>query len=567
MCAPELARIANETETMVGMTNLNRPVHHCLNQSTVRRQEQAITNLLHVLKPCNIFSSDERQLFKLMTKEILPKYIEESILAKETRGASAMEQFVEERICGDTNLWDKMTKCKPLLWNSSTKEIKLQAQSEVLTLRATTGLMSRLLIVARSSREVDLEEVIGKYEFSTTNRTLMKPTGCVHPTLDKSQVITVLENLPHKTPEMGLVESLAQASDQGTTNSRMCLIVDGMAAVQELMAVKSFENCHVLSNAYVELINAKAHNYHVTSVVFDNYSIKESLKETTRERRRGNKAPVIGYQVSDTTTIKDAKSFLGSTTTKDSLILYLAQKLVDKSQVFIITATHKSVMSNRAGDIIPGVSSQEEADTLMILHAVEAAKAGYTIHIYSQDTDVLLAALRRVPLLGEKAAMVMGTSDRCRLVMLQPIYNALGENKASALCKWHALTGCDTTGQIRGKSKKACMEAFLKADTSIVAAISALGIASEPSDDTIRGCISFMCVLFCKKGVNITQPHTLQWTLFKQQRIDKGVELLPPTSGAWKQHIRRAHCQAAVWEQNLVLRPIIPDTLKLGWIQ
>lgn len=73
--------------------------------------------------------------------------------------------------------------------------------------------------------------------------------------------------------------------------------------------------------------------------------------------------------------------------------------------------------------------------------------------------------------------------------MQHPIYNALGENKASALRKWHALTGCDTTGHIRGKSKKACLEAFLKADMSIVAAISALGIGSEPSDDTIRGCI------------------------------------------------------------------------------
>jgi hypothetical protein len=61
--------------------------------------------------------------------------------------------------------------------------------------------MSRLLVLARSSREVNLEEAIGKYEFSTINRTLMKPDGSLHPTLDKSKIITVLENLPATSSE------------------------------------------------------------------------------------------------------------------------------------------------------------------------------------------------------------------------------------------------------------------------------------------------------------------------------------------------------------------------------
>ena len=94
----------------------------------------------------------------------------------------------------------------------------------------------------------------------------------------------------------------------------------------------------------------------------------------------------------------------------------------------------------------------------MILHACEAAKAGCTVHIYSLDTDVLVLALKRVPQLGKNVAMVMGTGDRRRLIMLEPIYNALGSEKATGLCKWHALTGCDKTGHINGKSKKACLE-------------------------------------------------------------------------------------------------------------
>ena len=50
---------------------------------------------------------------------------------------------------------------------------------------------------------------------------------------------------------------------------------------------------------------------------------------------------------------------------------------------------------------MPSASIHEEADTLMIHHAVEAASNGMNVHIYSQDTDVLLLALQRTSLLGD----------------------------------------------------------------------------------------------------------------------------------------------------------------------
>ena len=142
-----------------------------------------------------------------------------------------------------------MTKSKFLSWNSLSKEIKLQAKSEVLTLRETTGLMSRsrLLIIARSSRDVDMEEVIVNYEFSTTNRTLMKPDGSVHPTLNKSSIIAVLEELSAEAPTNSQIEPPSQENNSNTTGR--CLVVNGMAVVQEIMAVKSLNNCKELADA------------------------------------------------------------------------------------------------------------------------------------------------------------------------------------------------------------------------------------------------------------------------------------------------------------------------------
>ena len=55
-----------------------------------------------------------------------------------------------------------------------------------------------------------MEEVIGNYEFSTTNRTLMELDGSVHPTINKSSIITVLEELPAQASSNSQTESSSQ---------------------------------------------------------------------------------------------------------------------------------------------------------------------------------------------------------------------------------------------------------------------------------------------------------------------------------------------------------------------
>ena len=43
------------------------------------------------------------------------------------------------------------------------------------------------------------------------------------------------------------------------------------------------------------------------------------------------------------------------------------------------------------------------------------------------------------------------------------------------------------------------------------------------------------------------------------------MDKLPPTPGAWAEHIRRAHLQASIWSQDIILDPVNPDPLTLGW--
>eukprot|EP00112_Aurelia_sp_Birch-Aquarium-sp1_P010681 Seg2275.3 transcript_id=Seg2275.3/GoldUCD/mRNA.D3Y31 product="hypothetical protein" protein_id=Seg2275.3/GoldUCD/D3Y31 len=103
LCAPELARISSEIESIVELTeHRKKQQHHSLNIPALERQEKAIDKLHKVLKPCRIFESEELHMFKLMSKEIVPKNVEESILSMEKRGTTALQSFVDNRICGDT---------------------------------------------------------------------------------------------------------------------------------------------------------------------------------------------------------------------------------------------------------------------------------------------------------------------------------------------------------------------------------------------------------------------------------------------------------------------------------
>ena len=103
----------------------------------------------------------------------------------------------------------------------------------------------------------------------------------------------------------------------------------------------------------------------------------------------GKLKEISSFKVEDLTKIISKSMFLASSATKDSLTLYLAKKLVDNSDVNIIAVTHRNVMVNYNCHVATNVSTQEEADKLMILYAIHIVASGGTVHIYTQDTDVL----------------------------------------------------------------------------------------------------------------------------------------------------------------------------------
>ena len=100
------------------------------------------------------------------------------------------------------------------------------------------------------------------------------------------------------------------------------------------------------------------------------------------------------------------------------------------------------------------MSSHEEADTLMMVHALELAEDGEDVDFFSQDTDWMVLILKRMEKLCSNAQFVTGSTENKRKIALQPIYDHLGTRRAHALQGFHSITGSDTTGRIKGVGKK-----------------------------------------------------------------------------------------------------------------
>jgi len=117
-----------------------------------------------------------------------------------------------------------------LNWNDLEKKTTLKAKSKQYQLRTTPSLFSRLMIIAKSERDIDENAAISEFEFLNVNYTLMNPDESLITCKTKSD----LANEPI---------TLAPHAQSSSLQGADVLIIDGMAAVQALMHAVHFKTC------------------------------------------------------------------------------------------------------------------------------------------------------------------------------------------------------------------------------------------------------------------------------------------------------------------------------------
>ena len=114
------------------------------------------------------------------------------ILNADVTGQNLYEDYVSERINGDVSLWAPVKKENNKMFMSAKKKITVKLRDKNVDLKETKDLYGRLMVLARSSRDINQKEAIGNYEFTLTPRALFAPDGTILPCLDKSKLIHLL---------------------------------------------------------------------------------------------------------------------------------------------------------------------------------------------------------------------------------------------------------------------------------------------------------------------------------------------------------------------------------------
>ena len=173
------------------------------------------------------------------------------------------------------------------------------------------------------------------------------------------------------------------------------------------------------------------------------------------------------YHVKDNTHIKNVtlKDFLSDVRTKEELTEYLAQKVVCHSRsdsnrlkrCMVTSGTKTEGNVQIPASLLSYI--QEEADTIMILHAASVNKDSHLV-VFSPDTDVLLLLVHFFPKLPESTTFLTGKGRLRRCISVHSIFSKLGQKRSAALLGLHAFTGCDITGRFGGRTKDFCFKTF-----------------------------------------------------------------------------------------------------------
>jgi len=104
-------------------------------------------------------------------------------------------------------------------------------------------------------------------------------------------------------------------------------------------------------------------------------------------------------------------------------------------------------------------ASHEEADTRMILHAVNSNTD--SIVVMTRDTDVVLLLAHHFAKMKCSYLWVMsGTARDTKYIPVHDICQKLSADQVTTLMAFHAITGCDSTSKLASTTKVAAWKLF-----------------------------------------------------------------------------------------------------------
>lgn len=388
--APALHSIVEEFHQLFTSNKIDAPVHHELIRAKSSRMLTNMRKMIDLLRECGVgCETNDTPLHNIFTNEIVPENIAKHIVDRDVLGSKLCNDFINERLIeGKKSVWDGMSKSSILTFSSNFVVVDPKT-AKVKRLKQDRDLFHRFIIASRSRPDLDMKEWIPKFEFGDVCRPLFACDGNMLLASDKSKIVTKLES---------------QAKDVPATECDGCydvIILDGMALLHKVRKGPDMKNCEDLSQAYIQMLVHHASTFDEVHLVMDRY-LERSLKNLTRTKRATTKRQFV---IGPKTNLQGVsmKDLLSNSKTKNDLVKFLCERALEYSRKssslknFCVTFG-TDTFGNFEFDERLRSHSQEEADTLLILHA-STLHNECNVVVDSPDTDVLLLLIHYMPYL------------------------------------------------------------------------------------------------------------------------------------------------------------------------
>ncbi len=179
-------------------------------------------------------------------------------------------------------------------------------------------------------------------------------------------------------------------------------------------------------------------------------------------------------------------------------------------------------------------SSQEEADTRLVLHCLHHAShlsENNTIVVRSPDTDVFVLLLRFTQLVKQRVLFDTGVGNKRRLLDIHGIIAEVGTQLCLALPALHAFIGCDSTSAFVRRGKVTPLK-LLQKHPEFTDTFMQLGLSPSVEPQLFEDLEHFVCLMYRSTSTSITDINKLRMELFLQKFSPKSGELLSSYNGA-----------------------------------
>ena len=108
---------------------------------------------------------------------------------------------------------------------------------------------------------------------------------------------------------------------------------------------------------------------------------------------------------------------------------------------------------------------------------------------------------------------------------IEPLWAALGPDRAKALLGLHAFSGADNNGRLARLGKPTWFQLFMEAEDDVTEALCTLCDDADMSEDLQLTLAQFVCTAYSPKG-HLSSIPELRWQLFCKFMAES--EKLPP---------------------------------------